>query len=253
MTETASAKPDLRRADLAQGIEIPAETLREMLGQVLFAASVDEARPILTGVKVEIKGDVVVMVASDGFRLALRAARLSRAVAEPLSLVIPARSLSELRRLAITDEPVVLCVPPGRGQAIFHHGPTEVAMQLIEGAFPEYSAIELAPHDANYYVHRGVTYNRTGDNNKAIADFNRAIELDPRDAECFFRRGVSYKAEGIFDWAVRDFSHAIELDPKKGKFYYWRGDTYWALNELDRGDRDFAKARVLGYQPPENG
>ncbi|HTY99477.1 MAG TPA: DNA polymerase III subunit beta [Rhodocyclaceae bacterium] len=133
--------PAIRRADLAQGIDIPAETLKEMLDHVLFAAGADQARPILTGVKVEIKGDVVILAASDGFRLALQAARLARAAPEPLTLVIPARSLSELRRLLTADEPVVLCLPAGRGQAIFHHGTAEVVMQLIDGAFPEYGAI----------------------------------------------------------------------------------------------------------------
>jgi DNA polymerase-3 subunit beta len=133
--------PILPRADTAHGIELPADTLKELLDQVLFAASVDEARPILTGIKVEIKGDVVIMAASDGFRLALRAARLTRPVAEPVSVIIPARSLAELRKLVTADEPVIMCLPPGRGQAIFHHAAVEVVVQLIEGQFPEYSAI----------------------------------------------------------------------------------------------------------------
>ena len=138
--------PVIPRADLAAAVEFPAGSLSQMLDQVTYAAATDEARPVLTAVSVTINQDVVKMAASNGFELALRAARLAKPVAQPVSLLIPARALAELRRLLGAEEPVLMCVPEGRGQVIFHHGSIELISQVMEGAFPEYSNIIPKTH-----------------------------------------------------------------------------------------------------------
>jgi DNA polymerase-3 subunit beta len=59
-----------------------------------------------------------------------------------VKVIIPARSLGELARIATDgNETVTMIVPPDRGQAIFHMKNAELVTQLIEGNFPDYRAI----------------------------------------------------------------------------------------------------------------
>ena len=134
--------PPMPVADAAQGIQINVADLREMIQQVVFAASTDEARPILTGVLVKVNGNKIVLAAADGFRLSVRDAELSSPAARPVNAVIPARALSELARISSDgDQAVTMIMPPGRGQVIFRLRDAELVSQLIEGTFPDYEQI----------------------------------------------------------------------------------------------------------------
>jgi DNA polymerase-3 subunit beta len=128
-------------ADLDNSLELNVEDFREMINQVVFAAATDEARPILTGVLAKIDGGALKLEAADGFRLAVRTASLSSPAETPVTAVIPARALAELARVITADEPVYMSLPPGRGQVIFHHGSVELVSQLIEGNFPDLTAV----------------------------------------------------------------------------------------------------------------
>ena len=50
-----------------------------MIQQVAFAASADEARPVLQGVQTIVSGDEITLAATDGFRISVRHAALLRA------------------------------------------------------------------------------------------------------------------------------------------------------------------------------
>lgn len=134
--------PIMPVVDLSQGLQINVSDLKEMIQQVVFAASEDQARPVLTGVLMTVKGNKITMAAADGFRLSVRKGELSSQVTRPFSAVIPARALAELARIISDGEQTVTMVlPPGRGQVIFHLRDIELVSQLIEGNFPDYEQI----------------------------------------------------------------------------------------------------------------
>jgi DNA polymerase-3 subunit beta len=128
--------------DESQGLQINVTELKEMIQQVVFAASDDQARPVLTGVLVNIKGNKITMAAADGFRLSVRKSDLSSTVAKPINAIIPSRAMSELARVASDgDQVVTMVLPPGRGQVIFRLRDIELVSQLIDGNFPDYEQI----------------------------------------------------------------------------------------------------------------
>ncbi len=130
--------PPIPAPDLAEGIQLNVADLKEMIQQVAFAASNDEARPILTGVQILVEGTRITLSAADGFRLSIRKADLSNPVSHSINAVIPARALTELARIAGDGgEMVTMVMPPGRGQVIFHLKDVELVSQLIEGSFPD--------------------------------------------------------------------------------------------------------------------
>ena len=134
--------PPMPVPDLEGGIQLNIADLKEMIQQVVFAASSDEARPILTGVLMTVEGNQITMAAADGFRLSVRTAELSSPIEQPIKAVIPARALSELARISSDGKDVVTMVlPPRSGRVIFRTKDAELASQLIEGSFPDYQQI----------------------------------------------------------------------------------------------------------------
>jgi len=130
--------PPMPVPDPEQRLELNVADLREMIQQVAFAASSDEARPILTGVQVSVSDSSITMSAADGFRLSIRRANISAPAPQPMSAVIPARALNELARIAGDgNKQLTMVIPRGRGQVIFRAEDTELVSQLIEGAFPD--------------------------------------------------------------------------------------------------------------------
>jgi DNA polymerase-3 subunit beta len=128
--------------DTDEGLTLGVEELREMIAQVAFAASTDDARPVLTGVLMEVADGEMTMAAADGFRLSVRSASLSSPAGGSLSAIIPSRALSELARiLSDGEETVTMVLPKERGQVIFRGRDVELVSQIIEGAYPDYKSI----------------------------------------------------------------------------------------------------------------
>jgi DNA polymerase-3 subunit beta len=133
--------PPMPVPDLTQGISLNVTDLKEMIQQVAFSASTDEARPVLTGVLMTVEQNIMTLSAADGFRLSIRKAELSSPVDRPIKAIIPARALSELARVAGDSENILMLLPPGRGQVIFRMKDAELVSQLIEGVFPDLTQV----------------------------------------------------------------------------------------------------------------
>ena len=137
--------PPVPVPDLTEGVDLDLTSFKEMIQQVAFAASIDEARPVLQGVKMEVNENELTLAATDGFRISVRKELLANPIKQNFSIIIPARALTELARISSdSDNQVSMVVPSGRGQVIFHLKEAELVSQLIDGNFPDYRAI--IPH-----------------------------------------------------------------------------------------------------------
>lgn len=134
--------PPLPVPDLEGAVQLNVADFKEMIQEVAFAASSDEARPVLMGVLVSVDRDQITLAAADGFRLSVRKAVLSSPLPQPLTAIIPARALNELARVSSDGEsPIQMVLPKGRGQVVFRVKDVEVVSQLIDGTFPDYQQI----------------------------------------------------------------------------------------------------------------
>ena len=124
---------------------ISGRMLREAIRQVVLAAAVEDSRPVLTGVHLDIEGSKMTLAAADGFRLAVRTIDLLEPVREKTSIIVPARTLSQIERLIDGDDPVDIVVTTQRSQILFRLKNIEVVSQLIQGTFPNYS--QLIPQE----------------------------------------------------------------------------------------------------------
>ena len=134
--------PPMPVPDFDGAVQINVGDFREMIHQVVFAASSDEARPVLMGVLLQVDKDKLTMAAADGFRLSVRKAVLSTSSPAPVSAIVPAQALKELARVATdSEEPIYMVLPKARGQVVFRVKDVEVVSQLIDGTFPDYQQI----------------------------------------------------------------------------------------------------------------
>ena len=121
---------------------VEVDALRQGINKVVFAAAVEESRPVLTGVSAKFEKDTLVLAAADGFRLAVCELPISTTVEEKTEVIIPARTLAELNRL-ITDneEPINITLNPNKSQILFQMESVNLVSQLIQGSFPNYSQL----------------------------------------------------------------------------------------------------------------
>ena len=123
------------------GINFPKETFLTS-SQILFAAAIDEGRPVLTGVLTDVSNGKLDFVATDGFRLAHRVLQLEDKSAQFKSL-IPKRTFEELLRIISEEDVDKINVTSSQdqNQAVFTLGKTIVSSRLIEGNFPAWEKI----------------------------------------------------------------------------------------------------------------
>ncbi len=123
------------------GVSFPKEVFLAS-SQILFAAAVDEGRPVLTGILTEVKDSRLDFVATDGFRLAHRQVSLPKGTTTFKSL-IPKRTFEEVLRIISEQEvdSVIIAASDSQNQAVFTLGTTIVSSRLIEGQFPAWGKI----------------------------------------------------------------------------------------------------------------
>jgi DNA polymerase III subunit beta len=134
--------PPMPATDISEGVKIKVSDFKEMIQQVSFAASTDEARPVLQGVQITFTGNDLAMAATDGFRISVRKIAVDEPTRKPLNLIVPARALNELARIAVDGENMLsMIIPSGRGQVVFRLDSAELVSQLIDGNFPDYKVL----------------------------------------------------------------------------------------------------------------
>jgi tetratricopeptide (TPR) repeat protein len=109
------------------------------------------------------------------------------------------------------------------------------------------------------YVARGLAWQKKGDGDKALADYNDAIRVNPKDALAYNDRGLLWRERGEPDRAIADFTTAIAINPMphSDEAYASRGNGIVAksnvniyenraLTLLDKSDLDGA---IAGLRP----
>lgn len=133
----AEEYPELPAVSDTQPVVIDSEILGTMVRQTIFAVSTNEMKIVHTGVKFEVTPGQLRLVAVDGFRLAIRTEAIEYN-GEPLSFIVPAKTLSEVVKLLDGSEVVALNV--AKRHIIFEIGSYKVVSRLLDGDFLDYNA-----------------------------------------------------------------------------------------------------------------
>lgn len=140
--------PRFSITDTKQTFKLPQAELREMLKKVSYAASTEEGRYILNGVLISFKQDKLIVVATDGKRLALVETETDVPKGQETDLIIPQRAVNLLIRTLKDEGDVKLSASPKHVQATFD-GIT-LYSKLIEGTYPNYR--QVIPSHCDYRI-----------------------------------------------------------------------------------------------------
>lgn len=143
--KTKGAFPFLSHSDFptppvveGEGQTINVKKFEKLISLVLFSASRDLSRPVLSGINfVEKDGDMDI-VATDGFRLSLFHIKNELKMK---SMLIPADFLLELTRNIKEKETIIINYLDGEKMVYFKTGDDEYYTRLIEGDFPPYERV----------------------------------------------------------------------------------------------------------------
>jgi DNA polymerase III subunit beta len=133
-------------------VEADAGAFAEAVSQVARAASRDEARPVLTGVLVEVSREGCVLAATDSYRLAVR--DLVATADGEAKAIVPERAFSEAGRAAAADEKAKVEILVDDAQVSFRAAGLTLTSRLIEGEFPNYRQLLPETHESRLTVSR---------------------------------------------------------------------------------------------------
>lgn len=113
------------------------------------------------------------------------------------------------------------------------------------------SAIRINPSLYAAYNDRGLAFLQKGENDRAIADFNAAIEVKPDFAVAYANRGIAIQRSAQHEAALADFDKAIELDPAISDAYNARAISYAATGDHIKAVADYDVALSIEPENPE--
>ncbi len=117
-----------------QEITVAGPVLKRALQQVVFAASNDEPRPVLTGVYIHVVDDELHIAATDSYRLA---AKTIIPLKETVDLLVPVSAMQDVLRI-VNDFSDSVSITYNDQQVLFRVGEVELVARLIEGKYPPY-------------------------------------------------------------------------------------------------------------------
>lgn len=152
--------PDLPRLESERGFTLTEGTLRKMLGKTMHAmATDDQRRPILNGCYFDVKGNKLMLVACDSFRLAkcTTEAEIDNNNKDGSDLnyrfIVPIKTVNELVRLiGYGDEKVRIHMM--RKHIIFYVGDIIFFSRLLEGDYIDFDRIIIRQHKIHVTVER---------------------------------------------------------------------------------------------------
>ena len=132
--------------------EIPIKDFREMIQQSVFAVSDDETRYFMNGVYLEKNADNIIMVATDGRRLAYVGKSLGSNVDDFAGIIIPPKILNTV--LKRSGDEGLINISVCDKSIYINFASYKFSSVLIEGNFPNYKKVIPENQDFSLIVKR---------------------------------------------------------------------------------------------------
>lgn len=136
--------PVMASADYDSNFAIAAPVLRRLFDKSKFAISTEETRYYLNGVYMHVSdsdgGKVLRCVATDGHRLARVDAPLPSGAADLPGVIVPRKTVGELRKL-LDDDEMEIAVSVSETKVRFATPEITLTSKVIDGTFPDYTRV----------------------------------------------------------------------------------------------------------------
>jgi DNA polymerase III subunit beta len=178
---------------------VGSDALASAIGQVAIAAGRDDTLPALTGIRIEISGESLTLVATDRYRLAVRELRWTPTRPDlNTAVLVPAKVLGETARALTSgaevqvslggDEPASLIGFSGAGR--------QTTTRLISGEYPRYQA--LLPSEFNAVAELPASVFTEAIRRVAlVAERNTPVRLAFSPGQLVLEAGASDEAQAV--------------------------------------------------------
>lgn len=122
-----------------KSVKLSKKQLHEIVPRVIFATSIDETRPILTGVLFVLDKNSLTLVATDGFRLSRK--KIDLVSQKEGSVVIPKGILIELLKTSEENDELFIDIQEKEKQVVFGTDENTLTSRLLEGTYPDFEKI----------------------------------------------------------------------------------------------------------------
>jgi DNA polymerase III subunit beta len=205
--EEYPALPEMPQAAGSVG----SDAFASAVSQSATAAGRDDTLPALTGVRIEIEGDVLTLISTDRYRLAVRELRWTPARPDlSAAVLVPARALAETARSLTSGAEVSIALalpgesgPDGGGLAAggdgmigFEGGGRRTTTRLLGGEFPKYQALLPNHVSSTAELSTGILAEAVK-RVALVAERNTAVRLAFAPGELVLEAGTGEEAQAV--------------------------------------------------------
>ncbi len=150
----AEEYPPLPATARGSQFTMSAKRFRDAVDSTIFSASSEEARgAVLMGTLLEVSGDAVTMIATDGYRLAKHRTILDDGISGEERYIVPSRALSEAARNFGGAESIAIGALGAAGNQLqLSAADVSVTVRLVDGQYPNYQQVIPAKFDRQVTV-----------------------------------------------------------------------------------------------------
>lgn len=136
----ASEYPSTPVVEPEFSITMLGKELSDGIKHVIFAASSNSIRPVLSGILLLAEGSTLTLAGTDSYRLSEIKLALPKEISGEVRAIIPARTMGEIQRLArLADGDVQVLLAKNQIQVIM--GKVRLISRIIDGNYPDYEKI----------------------------------------------------------------------------------------------------------------
>jgi DNA polymerase-3 subunit beta len=152
LKRTASDKFPEFSISSGEFFEMPIKNFKEMIIQTIFAVSDDETRYFMNGVFFEKSENKIIMVASDGRRLAYISKEINTDIKDFNGIIIPPKILNIIMKWG--GEEGLISISVSENTIFVQFGSYKLSSVLIEGQFPNYRRVIPENQSFSFAVNR---------------------------------------------------------------------------------------------------
>ena len=195
----ASKYPEIQNCNESLYFSLPQKDYAEMIDKTAFAVSEDNTRFFLTGVFMEKKDEKLVLVATDGRRLAYISRAFEQEIPSFSPVIIPVKFLQSFKTISSMEGVFSIAID---GDTIFAKvGDRTISSSLIGGNYPNYERV--IPKNLSYTC------------KMKVSDMEKAINLNAVLIESKSKRiFVDLNPEGVMvSGESNDFGDSKQIIP----------------------------------------
>lgn len=139
-------------------------------------------------------------------------------------------------------------------QAIYNRGRALSRLGNLKASLKDFEKLtQLQPYNASFIGDFAVALHLNEKNDEALIQFNLALSLEPNNPYRYASRAFYYDRIGQLEESIRDYEKTIELDPEDAIALNNKGLVEEKLGYKDKAKTSFDQSnQKMGYDPSQS-